>query len=48
MEIRVGIQGVTETELTVRKSTFTRKRFMKNCYMEFYENPGDDLVANAR
>jgi len=38
---------VTETELTVRKSTFTRKRFMKNCYIEFYETPEDNLVANA-
>jgi len=48
MEIRLRVQGVTETELTVRKSTFTRKRFMKNCYIEFYENPKDDFVANAR
>ena len=48
MEIRVGIQGVTETELPVRKSIFTRKRFMKNCYIEVHENPEDDLVANAR
>jgi hypothetical protein len=42
METGVGIQGVTETELTVRKSAFIRKRFMKNCYLEFYENPQDD------
>jgi len=21
---------------------------MKNCYIEFYENPKDDFVANAR
>ena len=48
MEIRVGIQGVTETELTVRKFTFTGKSFMKNCIIEFYKNPEDNLVANGR
>ena len=48
MGIGLRVQGVTDTELTVRKSTFTRKGFMENSYIEFYENPEDDFVANAR
>jgi hypothetical protein len=48
MEKRLRILGVTETELSARKLKFLSKRFMKNCYMKFYENTEDNLDANAR